>query len=299
MNTAISIEGIEKSFNKQKVLNNLNLIIPQKSVFFLLGLNGAGKTTLMKIMLGLLYPDAGNIDFGNYNKEFGFLIETPNFYEHLTAYQNLKHHALLLGCEESEIKRVLEIVKLNPKNKKRVSSYSLGMKQRLGLARALMGDHDYIMLDEPLNGLDPAGMDEFKDIIKELNSKYGKTIILSSHLIKETENLATDYAIIHEGETFTQFSQKDLLENCKKLYIRCNNNEPEIVDLLKTTVSVAYVKKGNDINVYTKQDISELVLLLEKIKENGYDCIAEMTQGNLEELFLAITKGGAASVSYN
>ena len=299
MNTAIRIEGIEKSFNKQKVLKGLNMTIPQKSVFFLLGLNGAGKTTLMKIILGLLYPDAGNIDFGNYNKEFGFLIETPNFYEHLTAYQNLKHHALLLGCKETEIKRVLEIVKLNPNIKKKVSTYSLGMKQRLGLARALMGDHDYIMLDEPLNGLDPAGMDEFKDIIKELNTTYGKTIILSSHLIKETENLATDYAIIHEGETFTQFSQKDLLENCKKLYIHCNENESEIVNLLNATIGVTYIRKGNEINVYAKQKTSELDTLLKKIKEKGYNCDTSINQGNLEELFLAITKGGKASVSYN
>lgn len=297
MDVAIKVNDIEKSFKKQQVLKKISMTIPKKSIFFMLGLNGAGKTTLMKIMLNLLYPDAGNIDFGDYSSELGFLIETPTFYENLTAYQNLKHHAILIGCDDSEIERVLKIVRLSPENKKPVSGYSLGMKQRLGLARALMGNFDYIILDEPLNGLDPVGMAEFKDIIKELNSKNGKTILLSSHLIKETENLATDYCIIHHGENLIQFSHEELDERCKKLHITCSDDS--ILKLIENTENVFYVKKSNEINVYAKNNIDDLNDLLEKINQNNYQCEASIVPGSLDEFFVALTKGGPSDVAYN
>jgi ABC-type multidrug transport system ATPase subunit len=302
---SIVINGISKRFGKTVALDEVHFEIPNESIFFLMGLNGAGKTTLMKVMAGLLYPDKGQIVFNGYKKEIGCLIETPNFYEKLTAYQNLKHQAIMSGYSDEQIVEALNAVKLEPYNKKSVKKFSLGMKQRLGIARAIMGEHDIIMLDEPLIGLDPAGISDINKLILSLRAS-GKTIFLSSHLIKETEGLATDYAILHKGKIIIQFSVDELSSVCKCIKINMpeENGKDKLMNLINASASeIGFVEIGDQISIYSKVKDNKLIesyaerIIKECNMEMGKDIIID--DGSLEELFLALTMGGTDDVSYS
>lgn len=215
--SVLTLQHISKSYGKIQALNNLSFEIPQGSVFGVLGPNGSGKTTLLSIILDVLKADTGNFHwFGNpgspeQRKKIGSLLETPNFYHYLSAVNNLKiTHSISGRGSLAAIDTVLEKVKLYERRNSRFSTYSLGMKQRLAIAAALMGEPQVLVLDEPTNGLDPVGIAEIRELMIELN-KQGHTIIMASHLLDEVEKVCTHVAILKKGQLLTTGHVNDVL----------------------------------------------------------------------------------------
>lgn len=216
-----------KSFKEQMVVNNVSLNIQRNSVYGLLGPNGAGKSTTLKMITGILKPTSGSIEFDGHPwqrsdlTQIGALIETPPLYENLTAYENLKVRTTMLGLPDKRIDEVLHIVCLTDTGKKRAGQFSLGMKQRLGIAIALLNNPQLLILDEPTNGLDPVGMEELRELIRSFPDK-GITVILSSHILSEVQQTADHVGIIAGG----------VLEYEEKLHIG-ENLEQLFMDVVK------------------------------------------------------------------
>jgi len=213
----LTLNNVAKSYGKIKALNGVSFEVPPGTVFGILGPNGSGKTTLLSIILDVLSADQGNfLWFGEQSspeqrKKIGSLLETPNFYHYLSAINNLKITNSISGRGDAEMMlAVLEKVKLYERRNSRFSTYSLGMKQRLAIAAALLGDPKVLVLDEPTNGLDPVGIAEIRDLIMEL-SKKGHTIIMASHLLDEVEKVCTHVAILKKGTLITTGDVNDVL----------------------------------------------------------------------------------------
>ena len=223
MDMILKTTDLCKNFKGQKAVNNVSLNIQRNSVYGLLGPNGAGKSTTLKMITGILKPTSGTILFDGHPwvrndlNNIGALIEMPPLYENLTAYENLKVRTTLLGIKDSRIEEVLEIVRLTDTGKKRAGQFSLGMKQRLGIAIALLNSPQLLILDEPTNGLDPLGIEELRELICSFPAK-GITVILSSHILSEVQQMADHIGIIaggilgYEGELHAD-------ENLEKLFM--------------------------------------------------------------------------------
>ncbi|GIQ70396.1 ABC transporter ATP-binding protein [Xylanibacillus composti] len=209
----LETSDLTKRYGTNIAVDGVSLKVPECSIYGFLGANGAGKSTTMKMVLGLIKPDRGTIRvFGkNFTQErtrilsqVGALIESPSYYGHLSGYQNLKIVAKLLDVSESQIKETLELVRLEKQADKKVKHYSLGMKQRLGIALAIVHRPQLLILDEPTNGLDPSGIQEIRSLIKSFPEKFGMTVLISSHLLHEIEQIAEHVGIIHEGKLIYQ-----------------------------------------------------------------------------------------------
>lgn len=196
----VQTQNLSKRFGKEQAVSNLNLQIRKGEIYGFLGPNGAGKTTTIRMLLGLMKPSSGTIKVfeKNITKEriqilakIGSLVENPSYYPHLTAYENLEALRKILGVPKTRIDEVLEIVRLKEAAHKKVKGFSLGMKQRLGIAASLLHSPELLILDEPTNGLDPSGIIEIRNLIKRLPEEYGMTIIISSHLLSEIDQMAT------------------------------------------------------------------------------------------------------------
>ena len=204
MSIILKTTNLCKSFSRQTVVNNISLNIEKNSVYGLLGPNGAGKSTTLKMITGILKPTSGSIEFDGHTwkrsdlNHIGALIEMPPLYENLTAFENLKVRSTLLGLTDKRIEEVLQIVRLTETGKKRAGQFSLGMKQRLGIAIAILNNPRLLILDEPTNGLDPVGIEELRELIRSFPSK-GITVILSSHILTEVQQIADHIGIISEG----------------------------------------------------------------------------------------------------
>ena len=208
MTAAIETERLTRRFGKHLAVDAVSMTVPERAVYGFLGRNGAGKTTTLKMLLGLLKPTAGSaricgIDVGRDRigaaRKVGALLEAHGFYGNLTGRENLDLTRVLLGLPATEIDRVLEVVDMTGNGSRRVSDYSLGMRQRLGLARAMLGAPRVLILDEPTNGLDPDGIADMRGFLKDLPARTGATVLLSSHLLGEIEQIATHVGIVHEG----------------------------------------------------------------------------------------------------
>ena len=201
----LKTENLNKSFKGQKIVDNVALEVQRNTVYGLLGPNGAGKSTTLKMVTGMLRPDAGNIIFNGHTwtrndlQDIGVLIETPPLYDNLTATENLQVRTIALGLPQSRIEEVLKIVDLTNTGKKRAGQFSLGMKQRLGIAIALLNKPKLLILDEPTNGLDPIGIQELRQLIRSF-PEQGITVILSSHILSEVEQVVDDIGIIADGK---------------------------------------------------------------------------------------------------
>lgn len=225
MKEIVKTNGLTKIYGNQVSVNNVNMLVNENRIYGFLGPNGAGKSTTLKMILGLAHPTKGDIYiFGRrlnpknrieILRNIGSLIESPSYYGHLTAKENLKIFAALLDVPQKNIDKVLSIVRLDKQQNKRVSQFSLGMKQRLGLACALLSFPNLLILDEPTNGLDPAGIQEMRELIKSLPQKYGMTVIVSSHLLSEIDQMAEDVGIIANGKLMYQGELNKLHETDK------------------------------------------------------------------------------------
>jgi len=214
----LTVENLSKNYGNIKALKNVSFSVPSGTVFGILGPNGSGKTTLLGIIMDVLKASGGGYRiFGaeptnTQRKQIGTLLETPNFYHYLTAVQNLKIAASIKEKGEDDIDRVLDIVNLTNRKNSRFNTYSLGMKQRLAIGAALLGNPDVLVFDEPTNGLDPVGIAEIRELIKKL-SKQGKTIIMASHLLDEVEKVCTHVAILKQGTLITHGDVNEILVN--------------------------------------------------------------------------------------
>ena len=228
----IEIKDLCKSYKKQKVLKEISMNIPKNQVYGLLGANGAGKSTLLKMLSGLSRPTSGEILFEGHPwsrkdlKDIGALIETPPIYENLTAWENLKVKALLLGVSEERMQEVLEIVNLTDTGRKRAGAFSLGMKQRLWIALALLGNPRLLILDEPTNGLDPLGIQELRHLIRSF-PEQGITVIVSSHILSEIRMTADHIGIISHGRLGYEGAVTDD-EDLEELFMRITVEEGSV-----------------------------------------------------------------------
>ena len=231
MHPILSITGVSKNYGKLTALDGVSFEVPAGAVFGILGPNGSGKTTLLSIILDVLHADTGKFSwFGNTpqtnnRKQIGSLLETPNFYHYLSAVDNLKITQAISGRGGStDIDEVLRIVKLDERKNSKFSSYSLGMKQRLAIGAALLGNPDVLVFDEPTNGLDPVGIAEIRDLIQSL-AAAGKTIIMASHLLDEVEKVCTHVAILKKGTLLTAGPVDEVLAQEDIVEIAASNND--------------------------------------------------------------------------
>ena len=227
MDNLLSVNGLCKDYGKAHVLKNVTLDIPAGSIFGLVGRNGAGKTTLMRIITGLAKPTSGTYSISgissddknilNVRRRIGSIIESPAVYKNMSAYDNIKLQYINLGMTSfDDIPDLLELVDLKGTGKKKAGKFSLGMKQRLGIAVALCGKPDILILDEPINGLDPQGIIQMREILLKINKERHTTILISSHILEELSKLATHYAFIENGEILQTLSSSELMSRVKK-----------------------------------------------------------------------------------
>lgn len=233
----VSLRGIEKAYGKYKILSNVSLDVHKGDLFGLIGRNGAGKTTLFKIILGLSKYQAGEVklfgssDLSAGRRRIGFLIGT-NYFDYMNAYENLEYFRRMKGIsDKKEIERVLDIVELSG-NRHPVRNFSLGMKQRLGIANAMLGNPELLIFDEPTNGLDPQGIADIRNLVKRLNKELGITVIISSHILGELQHTADRFGIVNSGTVAKVISQEDLLSAQKAVRIHVEDLD-KAVDALK------------------------------------------------------------------
>lgn len=224
-----------KKYKEDFALNNVNLEIKKGEIYGFIGQNGAGKTTLLRIVTGLSFPTKGNVElFGEGSekgliqsiKRIGAVIENPALFPNMSAYENLELHRLQKGIPNKKcIDKTLELVGLQSAGRKKTMNFSLGMKQRLGIAIALLSDPEFLILDEPTNGLDPMGIVELRELIKRLNREKEMTVLISSHILSELHQVATRYGIIHNGKLLEQITSAELNEKCRQ-YLRIKVDNP-------------------------------------------------------------------------
>jgi ABC-2 type transport system ATP-binding protein len=295
--------GVGKKFGDFHALQNAGIEIKRGQIYGLIGQNGAGKTTLMKIVTGLISRHDGEVELfgktGEKNlsagrRKIGQIIETPAIYPDMTAAQNLEIQRIIISRpQRGVIKRCLEKVNLTDTEQKKVIDFSLGMKQRLSLAMALISKPEFLILDEPVNGLDPKGIVETREFLHHLAQDRGITIMLSSHLLDELSQIATHYGIIHQGRLIKQISAEELTRESRR-YILIRTNETEkVISLFKAEFKIAdWEQSGrNEIRIYEQTDKTGAMNLYLAQHGTGVDAICTVEQ-KLEEYFMnLITKG--------
>lgn len=295
----IQTHNLVKEYNKTPVVKEVNLNIKKGRIYGLLGRNGAGKTTIMKMLLNLVSTTRGSISilgelFDQKNKrfisKFGAMIESPGFYPHLSAVENLKIFGCLKGATKCEIQEALQKVGLPIADKKPYSKYSLGMKQRLGIANAILHDPDILVLDEPTNGLDPIGIAEIREYLITLSKTYGKTILISSHQLFEIEKLVDDIGIIHKGKLLNEMAYNDISSNSDIKITLTASPISKALELLKQLGIVECdIQDEKTIIFHSNHDTASLNSWLVRNGIKVYSlCTAQL---DLEEYFMRITGG--------
>lgn len=285
MEYLLTTNDITKQYGKQKAVNAVSIHVPQGAVYGLIGRNGAGKTTLLKLICGLASPTDGDFSlFGKTGREtseymsrIGSLIETPGVYPNLTAAENLKIKCLAMGIrQKTVVNELIEIVGLSSAEKKKVRNFSLGMKQRLGIALALVGSPDLVILDEPINGLDPQGIAEIRETIFRLNKEKNITFIISSHILEELSKIATDYGIIHNGVLLQELAREELLSKC------CERIELNTDDTRKACT----VLENMGITKFKVVDI-DTIHIFERLSDSG-EITMELAKNQVKTIYIAV-----------
>ena len=275
MEYILEAKNIEKKYGHFKALDNLNMHIPKGAIYGLIGKNGAGKTTLIRLLCGLQRPTSGEYTlYGTLNnsrkiaeerKRVGGIVETPSICLDMTAEDNLKEQYKIIGLPSYDnLQEILELVRLNNTGKKTAKHFSLGMKQRLGLAISLVGNPDLLILDEPINGLDPEGIIEIRELILRLNKEKGITFLISSHYLDELSKIATFYGIIDKGKIIKEIDKDELEQNFRTRTQINVSNLKECVKYLEEKNLTYKVISDNIIDIYEKINVSELVIALSK-----------------------------------
>lgn len=285
MEYLLTTNAITKQYGRQKAVNAVSIRVHQGAIYGLIGRNGAGKTTLLKMISGLAAPTDGNFSLfgktgretGEYMSRIGSLIEAPGVYPNLSAAENLKLKCLAMGIRKKDvISDLLETVGLNNAGKKKVKNFSLGMKQRLGIALALVGDPDLVILDEPINGLDPQGIAEIRETIFTLNKEKNITFIISSHILEELSKIATDYGIIHNGILMQELTREELLSKC------CERIELKTSDPRKACT----ILENMGITEFKVVD-SDTIHIFERLSDSG-DITMELAKNDVKTMGIAV-----------
>ncbi|RFU63017.1 ABC transporter ATP-binding protein [Peribacillus glennii] len=298
----VQTTDLVKKFKGRPAVKSVNLSIEKGEIYGFLGPNGAGKTTTIRMLLGLMKPDSGTIELFGKNvkrshlealKKIGSLVESPSYYAHLTARENLEAIRKLIYVPKSRIDEVLSIVRLTEDADRAVKGYSLGMKQRLGIASALLGNPELLILDEPTNGLDPSGIHEIRDLIKSMPQQYGITVLISSHLLSEIDQMATKVGIISKGEMIFHDSIEALRNKAQtQIKLRVENAE-QAKNLL---LGKGFVLKQGD-NALHLKDVRDhnVAKVINLLVQNGIGIYrVEEQRKSLEEIFLGLTDEGGA-----
>ena len=298
----LKTKNLSKEYKKIVALKNINISIKKGDLYGLIGENGAGKTTLIRLITGLIYQTNGEIELfeemeasklSKQRRRIGCIIESPVLYEDMTAKQNLEIIRVQMGIPgKGCIDEVLNLVNLPDTKSKKVKDFSLGMKQRLALAIALLGDPEFLILDEPINGLDPIGIIEFRELIKKLNREKKITILISSHILSELHQLATYYGIIHKGNLIEEISVEELNERCKKHINLEVDDSAKASIILENNLKIKNfsVLPNNVIKIYDYLD--RVKLISNELVSNGVGIERINTQGDgLEEYFTRLIGG--------
>ncbi len=290
---------LTKTYARKNAVDHINLKIRKGEIYGFIGKNGAGKTTTIKMIVGLSNPTSGEIElFGSKDlnegrKRIGTVIENPALYPYLTARQNIEAQRIMKGVTDKSITDdLLEIVGLKDTGRKKAKNFSLGMKQRLAIALALVGDPEFLLLDEPINGLDPTGIKDIRELILKLNREAGITVLISSHILGELAKISTSYGIISNGVLIEQFTAEELknrVRDCLKITV---NNPEKAVSVLKDTLGISDIQvEGNSIKVYEMLDKS---VDINSILESN-DIIVQFFEketGDYENEFIKLMEGG-------
>lgn len=287
----------QKKFN---ALNGLSMCIPKGSIYGLVGKNGAGKTTLIRIICGLQMPTSGDLElYGkstkseeicNERKKVGAVVETPSIYLDMTAEDNLKLQYRLLGIKDfKEIKDILELVGLAKTGSKKAKNFSLGMRQRLGIAIALCGDPEFLVLDEPINGLDPQGIIDIRELILKLNREKNITVLISSHVLDELARLATHYGFVDGGRMVREMSAEEFTNACKKS-VRVKVTDIQVLVAFLEKKGIAYnIIDENTLDMYDNPNFTEFAV---ELLNEGCSVISMLENDeSLESFFLSLIGG--------
>ena len=306
MDALLQIQEVWKTYGSTKAVRGLSLRVPSQSVYGFLGPNGAGKSTTIRMVLGLQRPDRGKITlFGRplaservvLLRRIGSLVESPSLYQHLTGRENIEVHRRLLNLPKRVIDEALEAVDLLSDGARLVRSYSSGMKQRLGIAQALLGNPELLLLDEPTNGLDPAGIHEMRTLIRDLPKRRGVTVFLSSHLLSEVEQVATHFAIISQGQLKFEGTPEQLRSLSEQIIV-VEVDQPERAQSLLTRVGRAVTREGGRIMIASggQREAAQINNIL--VQAGVAVSHLAMRHKTLEDVFLDLTNSPAAEMEY-
>lgn len=295
MEYILTTENLTKTYGQAVAAGDINLHIKKGEVYGLIGRNGAGKTTILKMLCGLSTPTRGSFTFmgknsaelGASKSKIGSLIETPSLFPKMSAFQNVKLKCLAFGINDDKyVYSLLEQVGLENVGKKNTQSFSLGMRQRLGIALALVGDPEFIILDEPINGLDPQGIAEMRVIINRLSKDRGMTVIVSSHILDELVKVADSFAIINNGKLLDEFSAEELVERCSKyMLLKTSNSEKTAKILAEMGIEECVIINEQSLKITS--DVEDSSKIVEKLVGDGirvYEIAYK--QMTLEEYYL-------------
>lgn len=290
----LQLKGIKKRYGSQQVLKQVDVTINKGQIYGLVGKNGAGKTTLMRILTGLTKQQAGSMwllgengknGYDEARKKMGSIIETPSFYPFFDGKTNLEYYNRQLGGK-ANVDEVLDLVGLGKSGKKKFKNYSLGMKQRLGIGLAILNDPEFLVLDEPINGLDPMGIVEVRNLIRKLNQERNITIIISSHILGELESIATNYGFLDKGIILEELSKEELEHKCRPNW-KIRVNEPDkVLSLLQEKYGFSQIEKEEG-SLILKESLLNPEQLTREIVEKGYDLYEfSMINKSLESYYL-------------
>lgn len=301
MDYILKANALCKNYKNFKALNGLSMNIPKGAIYGFVGKNGAGKTTLIRLVCGLQQPTSGEyILYGRKNtdkeivksrRRMGAVVETPSVYPDMTAEENLRQQYRILGLPSYDgIADILKLVRLEDTGKKKVKNFSLGMRQRMGIAIALAGDPDFLALDEPVNGLDPQGIIEVRELILKLNRERQITVLISSHILDELSKLATHYGFIDSGRMVKEMSAEDLEAACRKC-IHMEVSDTRVLARILDGWNVDYkILSESTADIYAKVNISRLVPAL---SEEGCEVISmQEREESLESYYVSLVGGG-------
>ena len=290
MSYVLQTKGLTKVYSKTRVVDDVSLTVRQGEIYGFVGKNGAGKTTFIRMLLGLAKVTEGEFSFfdgeemKSARRRIGSLVEGPALYKNMSAKDNLRMYCTLLGADPAQADDILKTVGLSDTGRKKADNFSLGMKQRLGIGFALVGDPELLILDEPINGLDPKGIVEVRELLLSLKEK-GKTIFISSHILGELEKIASCYGIISSGKLIEELTREELLEKCGSRTIIKTGDPEKAAELLKKLLKTdVEIKDGKLILNQELQDIGELT---NELFKNGISVKGIRTEdNNAEEYFL-------------
>lgn len=300
MEYVLKTNNICKQYKKFKALDGLTMNVPKGSIYGFVGRNGAGKTTLIRIVCGMQIPTSGDFElYGIKNSEgdinrsrrrIGSVIETPSIYSDMTAEENLKQQYQVLGLPDySGIPELLKLVGLSDTGRKKARNFSLGMRQRLGIAVALCGSPDFLVLDEPINGLDPEGIVEIRELILKLNRENKITVLISSHILDELSKLATYYGFINNGRLIREMSAEELEASCRKC-VRATVTDTAVLSSVLEEMGIDYkINNEKSADIYAKPNITQLSLTLAK---EGCELLSlEEHDESLESFYISLIGG--------